>query len=304
MPSIFAENIATLIAADRYESGIISEAADALDQAGCDVIATNWIDDGKAFDIVFSGEISSASAALEPFVENGDIAIQRAANRRKMMLISDMDSTMITVECIDELADYAGIKPQIAEITERAMQGELDFSEALRSRVALLSGLDIEVIETCLSERVRPMPGARILVQTMAGWGAHTVLVSGGFVQFANPVAAHIGFAAACANVMSIADGKLTGTLDGPIVDADAKRDLLLKTAHQKGIDPSLIIAVGDGANDIPMIAQAIKGGGIGASYHAKPKAEAAANFAIRHNDLTALLYAQGVKSSDWIKPD
>ncbi len=208
---------------------------------------------------------------------------------------------MITVECIDELADYAGIKPQIAAITERAMQGELDFTEALRARVKLLAGLDARVIETCLYERVRLMPGAQTLVKTMSAWGAHSVLVSGGFMHFATPVAAQIGFAMAAANVLGVADGSLTGGVVGDIVDASAKRKLLLSTASARNIPHELVIAVGDGANDIPMIEAAIQGGGLGVSYHAKPAAEVASNFAIRHNDLTALLYAQGIRKSDWV---
>ncbi len=204
---------------------------------------------------------------------------------------------MITVECIDELADYAGIKPQIAEITERAMQGELDFTQALRARVKLLAGLDEAVIARCLKERVKPMPGAEILVRTMAAWGAHTVLISGGFTHFAAPVAKQIGFAEAFANQLDIADGALTGEVSGQIVDAMVKRAQLEASALSLGLSYAQILAVGDGANDIPMIEAA----GLGVSYHAKPKAEAAADFAIRHNDLTAILYAQGVRKQDWV---
>jgi phosphoserine phosphatase len=228
-----------------------------------------------------------------------DIVVQANDDRRKMLLISDMDSTMITVECIDELADYAGIKPQIAEITERAMQGELDFTEALRARVKLLAGLDEAVIQKCLDERVRTMPGASILVQTMAGWGAHTILISGGFTHFARPVAIQIGFAEAFANHLAIADSALTGVVSGQIVDAAVKRAQLVAATARLGLSSACTLAVGDGANDIPMIEAA----GLGVAYHAKPKAEAAADFAIRHNDLTAILYAQGVRKSEWAMP-
>jgi phosphoserine phosphatase len=229
-----------------------------------------------------------------------DIVVQPSSNRRKMLLVSDMDSTMITVECIDELADYAGIKPEIAAITERAMAGELDFAEALQARVALLAGLDEDVIAQCLAERVQPTDGAATLVRTMAGWGAHSVLVSGGFTSFTGPVAAMIGLAEVHANVLEIIDGKLTGALVGDIVDGAAKRAVLLEAAMQKGIAMELTLAVGDGANDLPMISAAVGGDGLGAAYHPRPQLADAANFSIRHNDLTALLYAQGVRRSEW----
>jgi phosphoserine phosphatase len=267
-----------------------------LSEATCEPAEINWLEPGKAVDIGFTGAIDAARSALSPMLEVADICIQDIDNRRKMMLISDMDSTMITVECIDELADYAGIKPQIAEITERAMQGELDFTQALRARVKLLAGLDEAVIARCLSERVVTMPGSEILVRTMAGWGAHTILISGGFTHFAAPVAKKIGFAEAFANVLDIQNGTMTGEVSGQIVDATVKRAQLEASALQLGIIPAQTLAVGDGANDIPMIEAA----GLGVSYHAKPKAEAAADFAIRHNDLTAILYAQGVRKADW----
>lgn len=292
--------IATLIAADCFDGDMISAACGKLAATNIDVAEVEWLEPGKAADIFFTGEVAAARSALQAMTSDADIVVQADDSRRKMLLVSDMDSTMITVECIDELADYAGIKPQIAEITERAMQGELDFSEALRSRVALLAGLDIAIINTCLAERVRPMPGAETLVQTMAAWGAHTVLVSGGFTHFAQPVAKRIGFTEYNANILDMADGKLTGALVGDIVDAAAKEKLLRERASSRAISAERVLSVGDGANDIPMLEAAIAGGGIGASYHAKPKAEAAANFAIRHNDLTALLYAQGVRRQDW----
>ncbi len=292
--------IATLIASDTLQSGTISEACDRLNEIGCNVAEIEWLEPGKAVDIGFSGEIAAASTTLKCLHSQCDIAVQKSETRRKMLIVSDMDSTMITVECIDELADYAGIKPQIAEITERAMQGELDFSDALRARVKLLAGLDQKMIDLCLTERVRPMPGAETLVKTMAAWGAHTVLVSGGFTHFAQPVAQKIGFSVACANVLAVANNALTGEVEGDIVDAASKRKLLFRAASSHDIQGELILSVGDGANDIPMIEAAIEGGGLGVSYHAKPKAEAAANFAIRHADLTALLYAQGIRRCDW----
>ncbi len=290
--------IATIIAAETEGSGLISDACDRLSAAGCEPAEIVWLEPGKAVDIGFSGVIAAAQNALLPLQNGSDICIQDTDNRRKFFLISDMDSTMITVECIDELADYAGIKPQIAEITERAMQGELDFVAALRARVELLAGLDEAVIARCLAERVRPMPGAEILVRTMANWGAHTVLISGGFTHFAAPVAKQIGFAEAFANQLEFSGGALTGQVTGQIVDAQVKRAQLAASALEHGLQYSQVLAVGDGANDIPMIEAA----GLGVAYHAKPKAEAAANFAVRHNDLTAILYAQGVRRKDWVQ--
>lgn len=222
--------------------------------------------------------------------------VQLAQGREKKLLIADMDSTMITVECIDELADYAGIKPQIAEITERAMRGELDFAGALHERVALLKGLADSAIDQCREERVVIMGGARALVRTMKARGATTLLVSGGFTRFTGPVAEEIGFDAAVANVLEIADGALLGTVAVPIVDAARKR-AELEAAIEGGIDRALTLAVGDGANDIPMI----QGAGLGVAYHAKPKTREAAAAEIVHGDLSVLLYAQGIASAEWV---
>jgi phosphoserine phosphatase len=296
MPSNSHANVATLIAAEMPLGGYFSEGLDRLRGAGLEPQAGQWIEAERVRDIEFSGDLARAREALKPLEVQIDIAIQPIEHRRKMLLVSDMDSTMISVECIDELADYAGLKAEIAEITERAMQGELDFSEALRARVALLAGLDEHIIDTCLAERVRPMPGAEILVRTMRSWGAHTLLVSGGFTRFTDPVAATIGFHEAMANVLEIANGMLTGQVVGGIVDAEVKRVQLLNRQAKLGLLPHQTLAIGDGANDIPMIEAA----GLGVSYHAKPKAEAAADFAIRHNDLTAILYAQGIARSEW----
>ena len=292
--------IATLIAADFAESGVISEACDRLVQASCIPAEIEWIDAGKALDIGFTGDIANARLALSPLEADFDIICQSSLHRRKMLLVSDMDSTMITVECIDELADYAGIKAEIAAITERAMAGELDFAEALKARVALLAGMDEKIIAQCIEERVRPMPGAEILVRTMAAWGAHSVLVSGGFTSFTNTVACILGFAEVHANVLEIVDGRLTGALIGNIVDAVAKRAVLESAVAGQGISMEMAVAVGDGANDLPMVASAVAGCGIGAGYHARPVLASASNFAIRHNDLTALLYAQGVERDLW----
>ncbi len=211
------------------------------------------------------------------------------------VFVSDMDSTMIGQECIDELADFAGIKPQIAAITERAMQGELDFAEALTARVRLLGGLGEGAILDCLEQRITPMPGAKTLVATLKAHGCHTVLVTGGFHQFADPVAEQLGFEQIFANRLAVAGGKLTGGLIGGIVDSAIKRDVLLREAERLGDAVSL--ATGDGANDIPML-QAAR---YGIAYHAKPKARAAADGAIDRGDLTSVLRLLGIAPGEWV---
>lgn len=279
--------------------GDIAEAAGRLSAAGCAPVDSVWMDEGKAADIFFGTDPVTARAVLIDVGEGVDVVVQPAANREKKLLIADMDSTMITVECIDELADYAGIKPQIAEITERAMRGELDFAGALHERVALLKGLPDSAIDLCRAERVRIMPGAKALVRTMKARGARTLLVSGGFTRFTGPVAAEIGFDTHVANVLEIADGALLGTVETPIVDAARKRSEL-EAAVAGGVDRALTLAVGDGANDIPMI----EGAGLGVAYHAKPKTREAAAAEIIHGDLSALLYAQGIASAAWASAD
>ncbi|MFM2410340.1 MAG: hypothetical protein RL481_1168 [Pseudomonadota bacterium] len=259
-----------------------------------------WLKPRWVKDIKIKGDLDTARRALAPLEDQIDIIVQPEDHRRKMLLVSDMDSTMITVECIDELADYAGIKPEIAAITNRAMAGELDFTEALKARVALLEGLDEGVIAECLHNRVRPMPGAVQLVQTMAAWGAHSVMVSGGFTSFAEPIAEQIGLSEAHANVLEIKDGKLTGKLVGKIIDAIAKRVVLDTAVASRGLSMQQALVVGDGANDLPMIAAAVCGQGLGTAYHPRPLLAEASNFAVRHGDLTALLYAQGVAQQDW----
>ena len=254
------------------------------------------IEPDKATDIFFSGDAPAVRAALQAMPGEIDVIVQPLAAREKKLLIADMDSTMITVECIDELADYADIKPQIAEVTERAMRGELDFAEALRARVALLKGLDAAMIERCRTERVRLTPGARTLIRTMASRGAHTVLVSGGFTRFAEPVAAEIGFAKVVANVLEIENDALAGTVTDPIVDSARKRQELELAVAALGIDGKASMAIGDGANDIPMIEAA----GLGVAYHAKEKTRAAADAEIRYGDLSVLLYAQGIMRTEW----
>ena len=258
--------------------------------------AAEWLDEGDAADIPFADQPSAARAALEGSVDGVDVVVQPIEGREKRLLVADMDSTMITVECIDELADYAGLKPQIAEITEAAMRGELDFAAALDARVALLRGLDAGAIDRCRDERVRLMPGAVTLVRTMRARGATTVLVSGGFTAFADPVGAQIGFDRVIANQLIVADGALTGTVAKPIVDSATKERTLRDARAALALADAATLAVGDGANDLAMINIA----GLGVAYHAKPIVAAAAGARIDHNDLTALLWAQGIRRRDW----
>ena len=289
--------IATLIAADRLDAGQISEALDRLNAAGCVTLGSGWIDAAQAADLMFGQFPDRARTMLEGAFDRVDVVVQGMMARPKSLLIADMDSTMITVECIDELADYAGIKPQIAAVTEAAMRGEMDFGEALDARVALLAGLDERVIEQCLAERVQIMAGAVALVRTMRARGGRSILVSGGFTRFADPVGKAIGFDQVIANRLGIADGKLDGRVDKPIVDSATKEATLLAAIAAQNLPPEATMAVGDGANDLAMIKRA----GLGYAYHAKPVVAAAAAARIDHNDLTALLYAQGIPASEWV---
>jgi phosphoserine phosphatase len=288
---------ATLIAAGALTRGDISAARDALEGAGCRPALTAWLDEGDAADVTFAADPQAARAVLEGLTKGVDAIVQPFGLREKKLLVADMDSTMITVECIDELADYAGIKAEIAAVTEAAMRGELDFVAALDARVALLRDLDASAIDRCRAERVRIMPGAKALIRTMKARGARTVLVSGGFTVFAEPVAAEIGFDIAIANRLGIAGGRLDGTVGRPIVDAETKFTAIEAERVALGLEVAQTLAVGDGANDIPMIRAA----GLGVAYHAKPKTAAAAAARVDHGDLTALLWAQGVPRAAWV---
>jgi phosphoserine phosphatase len=219
-----------------------------------------------------------------------DINAVPASRRRKRILIADMDSTMIPVECIDEIADFAGVKDRVAEITERAMAGEIDFEGALRARLALIKGLPERALAQVFAERISLNPGARVLVRTMAANGARTALVSGGFSYFTERVAAAAGFAEHRANHLLFEDGELSGKAAEPILGRAAKLHALAEIAAQLGVGTDAALAVGDGANDISMVEAA----GLGVAYHAKPALEDKADAVIRHSDLTALLHLQG----------
>jgi phosphoserine phosphatase len=287
-----------LIAADRLGESDIRAARTLLAETRIFCGEQTWLDNGSACDLTADAPAHAVRAALEGRLGRVDVVVQSGEHRRKRLLVADMDSTMITVECIDELADFAGLKPQVAAVTEAAMRGELDFEAALDARVALLAGMADEAIDRCRAERVRPMPGARELVRTMRARGAYCLLVSGGFTHFAEPVAEAIGFNRAMANVLIVENGKLTGAVRRPIVGAGAKRETLLAAAAELGICLEAVLAVGDGANDLPMVQAA----GLGVAYRAKPVLARAANARIEHNDLTALLYAQGIPGAEWVR--
>src|SRR3954468_4807881 len=223
-----------------------------------------------------------------------DVVVQPLRGRRKRLLVADLESTIIENEMLDELADFVGLRAQIAEITRRAMNGELDFAAALAERVALLQGLSISVLDEAAA-RIRIMPGARSLLATSRAAGARTALVTGGFTVFAEPIAASLGFDRVVANRLDIADGRIAGTVRTPIVDRDAKRHALVALAAEMRLPLAATLAVGDGANDLPMLLSA----GLGVAFHAKPAVATAAHFRIEHADLTALLYIQGYREAE-----
>ena len=294
-------HVATLIAArpGGFDTPRIDLARAALARAG----APRWLNPGEAADISFTPDSGADQRELAATLRNAvggqiDVVVQPTAYRRKKLFLADMDSTMIGQECIDELADYVGLKAHVAAITERAMRGEIAFEPALRERVALLQGLPVTVIEEVLRDRIKLTPGARALVNTMRGNGAHTALVSGGFTLFTDRVAALIGFNENRANRLTVIDGhKLAGTVAEPIFGRDAKRAALIELRQEFGLKPEETMAVGDGANDLDMIVEA----GLGVAYHAKPKVAEAAAARIDHTDLTALLYVQGYARAEFV---
>lgn len=255
----------------------------------------DWLEPGKACDLLFTGDINLSS--LPKDVNETDFCLQPQSHRRKKLLLADMDSTIITVECIDELADFAGLKKEVSAITEKAMQGELDFDEAFAARVAMLKGLKEDVLQKTFDDRVKLTPGARTLIQTMKSNGAYSALVSGGFTFFTSRVRELTGFDMDDSNTLLFEDGKLTGKAALPILNSEAKLNNLNRLLTEKGLIRSESTAIGDGANDIPMIEAA----GLGVSFHAKPAAEKAADANIRFSDLTTLLYYQGYKTTDFV---
>ena len=278
--------IATLIAAGRLDERLLAEALDRVPGASF----LSWIDEGDAADLAIDGDLAAARQALAK-LEGVDFAVHSSGRGPVRLFVADMDSTMIGQECIDELADYAGFKEKVAEITERAMQGELDFAHALAERVALLQGLDQKVLAECLKARIRPNPGASTLIATLKGRGVLTLLVSGGFTDFVRPIAMQLGFERMSANRLAVEDGKLTGQTVGKIVDAVDELGLAENT-----LGPESMVAIGDGANDVPLVELA----GLGVGYRPKPALAQVADGIIRHHDLTALLWMQGIPRSEW----
>ncbi len=226
-----------------------------------------------------------------------DLVVQPVAGRRKAMLLADMDSTMIQQECIDELAAEAGVGDRVADITARAMNGELDFEAAIDERVGLLTGLDEGVIQQVLETRIDLMPGGVTLLATMKSNGAYAALVSGGFTAFTAAVAGKLGFDENRANTLLVADGKLTGQVQRPILGRQAKVEALEEITARLGLTEADVLAVGDGANDLGMLGRA----GTGAALHAKPSVQAECDVRVNHGDLTALLFLQGYARSEFV---
>jgi phosphoserine phosphatase len=289
--------IATLIAAGRLDDRLVDRALGLLREIDPKAAFSHWIDEGDAADLRFTGDLKSARWAMAA-LDRVDVVVQGDEPRWRKLLVADMDSTIVGQECLDELADYAGMKERVARITERAMHGELDFSGALRERVRLLAGLDERALARCLDERVQVTAGAETLVQTMRAGGASCMLVSGGFLSFAEPIARTVGFDRVKANRFVFAGGKLSGEVGDPIVDATAKRDALLAAREELGLDRSDVLAVGDGANDRMMIEEA----GLGIAFKAKPALAEVADAELKHHGLDALLWVQGVRRREWYR--
>lgn len=288
--------IARVIAEPAVLSAHVDAAVHALEAQGAKVLGADPLpgQDQVLQFMAQDGDADAVRGVLDRHFTPSDMLITDHLPQVPRVFVSDMDSTMIGQECIDELADFAGIKDQIADITERAMQGELDFAKALTERVRLLGGLGDDAIEQCLRERIVDMPGARTLVGTLKACGCKTVLVTGGFHQFADPVAERLGFERVVGNRLAVEHGRLTGRLVGEIVDSSVKEAVLRDAVVAEGGAASL--ATGDGANDIPMLVAA----SYGVAYHAKPKARAAANGSIDRGDLTDVLRLLGIPEADW----
>src|SRR5450432_2120998 len=292
--------VATLIcnpADPALDSTIVDGARAVLPTSG----AAQWLFAEVAVDIPFASSEPIGTIANRLRAARGDlpidIVVQPLALRRKKLFLADMDSTMIGQECIDELADFAGLKAHVAAITERAMRGEIEFEPALRERVALLKGLPVGVVDDVLAKRITPTSGGRELVATMRAHGAYTCLISGGFTLFTNAVAAMIGFQENRANELRVQDGRFSGKVAEPILGRAAKLATLVELRESFDLDEIDTLVVGDGANDLGMIEHA----GLGVAYHAKPAVAAVAAARIDHGDLTALLYAQGYRRDEFV---
>jgi phosphoserine phosphatase len=271
--------------------------SNAINDAVLGLVGTppHWLSKGEAAEFAAPENLEKLRLALAHLPV--DVNIVAKGNRRKRLLVADMDSTMIHQECVDELGIVAGLGDKIKAITARAMRGDIDFADAVKERVGLLEGLDAKVIDSIVRERITFMPGGKRLVATMKAHRAYTALVSGGFRQFTSRVAASIGFHTNEANDLIIRNGKLTGKVAEPILGKEAKLSALKHLSLVNGLTPADAITVGDGANDIPMLQAA----GMGVAIHAKPKVQEAVSLRINHGDLTALLYLQGYKKSEFV---
>ena len=277
----------------------VGEIRDALQRLGASAGAADWLAPDEAADLPFGGLAPEQADAAARAALGGaavDVVAQAARDRRKRLLLADMDSTIVTTETLDELAAFAGVKDHVASITRRAMNGEIDFPQALAERVGLLKDLPVSALERTW-EATEIMPGAAELVSTMAAGGAHCVLVSGGFTFFTERVAARLGFHAHQSNTLLIEGGALTGEVGLPILDRGAKLAALKRFAAERGLPLSATLAVGDGANDLDMVRAA----GLGVAFRAKPVVAAAAQVRIEHADLRALLFAQGFRREEII---
>jgi phosphoserine phosphatase len=292
-------HVVTLIARPgALDASAVAQARSLLRNPG----AAQWLAAATAADIAFTAVDGSLRALADDIrttlAAPIDVIVQPAANRRKKLFLADMDSTMIEQECIDELADYAGLKAHIAAITERAMRGEIAFEPALRERVALLKGLPTALVAEIIDKRITLTPGGLTLIATMRKNGSFTCLVSGGFTLFVERIAAMLGFDDSRSNLLKLdPDGHLNGLVAEPIFGRDHKRATLIELRNRLGLTPTDTLAIGDGANDLDMIAEA----GLGIAYHAKPKVAAAAQARIEHGDLTAVLYAQGYSQDEFV---
>ena len=281
------------------DASSVDRALRALSAAGANSGAADWLSPDEACDIPFEGIAETALAKAREALSDARLDVNVVANdlRRKKLLVADMDSTLIEQECLDELAAEIGMRAEVSAITERAMRGEIPFEPALRERVALLKGLSTDVVAKVLSSRIAIMGGATVLVATMRASGAYTVLVSGGFTAFSEPIGRNIGFHEHRANALLSEAERFTGLLAEPILGREAKEEALLEFTAHLGLDPSQTLAVGDGANDIGMIRRA----GLGVAYRAKPALKAEADATIDHADLTGLLFLQGFRREEFV---
>jgi phosphoserine phosphatase len=293
-------HILTLIApAGLLQASLVARVRAALLDLGGQPGAPDWLAEAEAVDLPFSLLAPAQADAIARGALEGapvDCIAQEAEGRRKKLLVADMDSTIVTAETLDELAAHAGVQDQIAAITQRSMNGEIDFATSLRERVAMIRGLPLAALEETWA-RIELMPGAEVLVRSMAAQGAHCAIASGGFTWFTARVAEKVGFHSHHANILLDDGARLTGKVEEPVFDRDAKLTILKKLAAELGLPISATAAVGDGANDLAMLGAA----GLGVAFRAKPVVAASARARVDHADLRALLYAQGYRASEFV---